>query len=553
VNDLIAKQLVGGMPDLERRLEWWRDNFRFRMAQAVGRLQAGTTTLAEFQQFGRDELKDTYYGIAETGAGRRLTRKETYQVRKVLKEQLGYWDRFCQAIADQRKALLDRGLEGDELESAFDGLYAKFTRRAQSYVGAIEAEGTKWAMAGLYEDGQWFQWDLDPLLENCEVCIDRDGNAWQMKDGRLPFYPKDGNSPCLWNCGCVWMPISRFKAMALRALGKLKTVFQRKSFKEVTREELERLEKGGPGSGWFAPPRGTHGPGSRGGKVREKTAAQMRAELKRDLKRKGNRALDLRARRDEIARQHGDLMDKLYGKGGVRERLEIAESEGRTADAVKLKVEMEAGNKEATRLWDKLTKNESEYWTVRRSIREGAREKLKVANPADFEMDMGRLRKGKEELQRGADIFASLVGRDTLNGLTVTVHTTPGNRGHYVKDGIYLPPINRQKRVVMHELGHWLEERDPDVHTKALVFLEKRTKGERAVSLRSITGSPGYRTSEITKRNKFLDPYMGKQYSGGHATEIVSMGIEYMYAEPIEFATKDPEYFDFMYDLMRGR
>jgi len=547
VNDLIAKQLVGGTPDLERRLQWWRENFQFRMSQAVGRLQAGTTTLAEFQRFGRDELKDTYYGIAETGIGRRLTRKETYQVRSVLKEQLAFFDRFCQAIADQRQALLDKGLEGDELEDAFDNLYAKFTRRAQSYAGAIEAEGTRWAMARLYEDGSWFQWKLREA-EHCPTCLEREDTIAQMKDGRLPYYPKDGTTICLYNCLCYWQPISRFKAMALRALGKLKRVFRRKSFEEMVDEHLE---KGGPGSGWFAPPRGTHGLGSQGGKVRVKTARQIRAELKRDFKRKTVRLDELRARGDKIALQHGNLMSK---RAKIRNAwLSVYKVPGREKEAARLEAQIHDVDLKAGALWSKLTKNENEYWAVSRSIREGALEKLKVDNPADFEINMGRLRKGREELQEGADAFASLVGRDALNGLTVTMHTMPGNRGHYNKDSVYLPPINRRKAVVVHELGHWLEDNDPKVHQKAIDFLEKRAGRERFEKLRDVTGNPSYRTDEITRKNKFLNAYMGKHYSGQHATEIISMGVEYMYVKPIEFATKDPEYFDFMYNLMRGQ
>jgi len=236
---VIEKQLVGGTPDLERRLEWWRDNFRFRTAQAVGRLQTDKITIRQFREWGHQELKDTLVGIAETGIGRKLTRKEIYQVRRILKEQIGYWDRFCQAIVDQRQALLDKGLKGDELETAFNNLYDKFTRRAQSYAGAIEAEGTRWAMARLYEDGQWFQWKLTPA-EHCETCIKREDTIAQMKDGRLPYYPKDGTTLCLYNCLCYWQHISRFKAMALRALGKLKRVFRRKSFSEIVDETIEK-------------------------------------------------------------------------------------------------------------------------------------------------------------------------------------------------------------------------------------------------------------------------------------------------------------------------
>ena len=201
----VVKQLVGiGTPPVERRLAWWVDNFRFKMERAIARLQSGEWDLPTFQAFGRQEIKDTLYGIAETGAGRRLTRKEIYQVREIYKEQVGYWDRFAKAIEEQRKALAERGLEGDELEAAWNALYAKFDRRAQSYYGAIEAEGLKWVLA--QNEGRWYRWTLRPA-EHCVDCVEREGEVHQVKDGRLPYYPKDGSTQCLYNCLCYWKPV----------------------------------------------------------------------------------------------------------------------------------------------------------------------------------------------------------------------------------------------------------------------------------------------------------------------------------------------------------
>jgi hypothetical protein len=42
---------------------------------------------------------------------------------------------------------------------------------------------------------------------------------------------------------------------------------------------------------------------------------------------------------------------------------------------------------------------------------------------------------------------------------------------------------------------------------------------------------------------------MGKTY-GQDATELISMGLEWMFAKPVEFATKDPEMFDWLYNLV---
>ena len=61
----------------------------------------------------------------------------------------------------------------------------------------------------------------------------------------------------------------------------------------------------------------------------------------------------------------------------------------------------------------------------------------------------------------------------------------------------------------------------------------------------------GYDKREKGKRDKFIVPYMGKIYSQG-ATEIVSMGMEFLFADPVKLAKEDPEYFDFMIDLLRG-
>jgi len=36
------------------------------------------------------------------------------------------------------------------------------------------------------------------------------------------------------------------------------------------------------------------------------------------------------------------------------------------------------------------------------------------------------------------------------------------------------------------------------------------------------------------------------------ATEIVSSGVEYLYLDPLEFARTDPDYFEFIVNLIRG-
>jgi len=45
---------------------------------------------------------------------------------------------------------------------------------------------------------------------------------------------------------------------------------------------------------------------------------------------------------------------------------------------------------------------------------------------------------------------------------------------------------------------------------------------------------------------------MGKTYGYGSGhTEIISMGIERFILDPLGFAQKDPQYFDFMMDILQ--
>lgn len=110
---------------------------------------------------------------------------------------------------------------------------------------------------------------------------------------------------------------------------------------------------------------------------------------------------------------------------------------------------------------------------------------------------------------------------------------------------------NEEQRVIIHEMAHVLEVRG-GLLDKALEFYDRRTKGESLEKLSYLTGDPRYDPIEVARRDKFMDPYIGRDY-GRYATEVVSMGLEYMYAEPARLAKEDPDYFDFIYELVRGR
>lgn len=117
------------------------------------------------------------------------------------------------------------------------------------------------------------------------------------------------------------------------------------------------------------------------------------------------------------------------------------------------------------------------------------------------------------------------------------------------------------ERTIVHELGHTLEFDDQRILDAAIAFRDRRTTGPIRKMSEILPGS-GYRDEEVGKEDKFRSVYAGKVYkwsAGGgtnynqeYATEIVSLGVEWLYAEPEQFAREDPDYFDFMLKLLRG-
>ena len=61
----------------------------------------------------------------------------------------------------------------------------------------------------------------------------------------------------------------------------------------------------------------------------------------------------------------------------------------------------------------------------------------------------------------------------------------------------------------------------------------------------------GYTADKVVKKDKFIDPYMGKIYNDG-ATELLSMGLEMLYRNPTKLAREDPELFNLILKIING-
>lgn len=106
---------------------------------------------------------------------------------------------------------------------------------------------------------------------------------------------------------------------------------------------------------------------------------------------------------------------------------------------------------------------------------------------------------------------------------------------------------NTKPSTVAHEITHVIEMDKKDVLKKSMEFLQKRAKGQKAKSLKKLTGI-AYRKWEFAYEDDWAklggNVYSGKVYNG--ATEILTMGIERLHENPLKFYRTDPEYFEFV-------
>lgn len=95
----------------------------------------------------------------------------------------------------------------------------------------------------------------------------------------------------------------------------------------------------------------------------------------------------------------------------------------------------------------------------------------------------------------------------------------------------------------LHELGHRMERAVPEIKKAEKVFYDRRTAGEDLAWL-----GAGYDKSEVTRKDNFLHPYMGKDYAET-AYELVSMGFEYGYTNPAHLM-KDADMANWIYGIL---
>lgn len=104
--------------------------------------------------------------------------------------------------------------------------------------------------------------------------------------------------------------------------------------------------------------------------------------------------------------------------------------------------------------------------------------------------------------------------------------------------------VNSQK-VFAHEFGHHLGYQLKGFMRAQGQFFRQRTIGEKTVHF--------YADIRGKKDNwKTLDMYAGRVYDNGRTPEVVSVGLEWLWANPYKIAIKDPEWFNLIVSQLKG-
>lgn len=186
------------------------------------------------------------------------------------------------------------------------------------------------------------------------------------------------------------------------------------------------------------------------------------------------------------------------------------------------------------------------------------RQRFYAPNPITLEaVEVSKFTKDEKAILKDAlDEFARLVDASAWANPSKRfgVKKTRG-RAYYFSGNIHVKVTESRKRVIIHETGHAFEKFNVEILKAANEFLRHRCGSEQPVALSKIYPRHGFGRDEIARPDKFTSAYVGKVYGpigNQTSTEVISMGLEQLYAEPYKFATEDPEYFEFIISVLRG-
>ena len=264
---------------------------------------------------------------------------------------------------------------------------------------------------------------------------------------------------------------------------------------------------------------------------------------------------------DELAALTADI-DTTYSKEIGEYSSKTAAAKAKHDDAMKKVVEEENRGMGFSRETFQALNKAAEEWAQARKAEEAAIQKagkswvakLLPKNNAEIELTGGEhlSEKGKANLREAVQFLQSAVGshwgKVSASIGKIDPARSTGGRAYAEEKNIALGPDDPAWTII-HEFGHIIEHQ----HKYALGALSKtfaieqiRKAGEKVKHL-----GPGYEPSEYAAQDHLIAPYAGKWYSY-RTSEVLSMGIQKLYQDPIGFYQKAPEHFKYTLACLHG-
>jgi HK97 family phage portal protein len=199
--------------------------------------------------------------------------------------------------------------------------------------------------------------------------------------------------------------------------------------------------------------------------------------------------------------------------------------------------------------------------------REAVARVLAVADPAKVEMDLSAdvtSDVAKKSVMQSQEWLQGKVSKNALpeqSSLAAQVSQIPADekqRSNCLGAQVNLTE-GANVSTAVHEMGHVLENANPEIGRLAQDFLRERFRDEPLLTrLNDVDPGASYDDNEYGRKDNF-DKVFGpvNAYYVGRASysssEAISMGLQALHDDPVHFATKDPEYFKFITGVLDGR
>lgn len=178
----------------------------------------------------------------------------------------------------------------------------------------------------------------------------------------------------------------------------------------------------------------------------------------------------------------------------------------------------------------------------------------KDANPKDFT----RSRDLQNTVQKSLSFFPKKLTEE-LKGNGVKIEKGNAKRSCFDPYANKLKIVKGQEDIetIVHELSHAIEDKNKNILKIEEEFYNRRTKGEPLQKLSTVTGNRRYRSDEVTRVDKFINPYIGKEYKNPRtgkptAFELLSVGTQFLVSRP-EKLLQDRDYARFVLGCLAYR